>query len=322
MMHMLTLRLKTSIALYALTVAQIACSPIREEEGKRLEFVFITTCVDEDFFDPVKKGMRDAADLMGVECAFTGTPGVDARGQAEMVREAIGRGVDGIALNIIDSVAFDGVIGESLARGIPVVAFNGDDSRSPNGRLSSVCQNLYLAGKQLGEALSGQIPDGSRVVVTVHSAGISALEERVRGIRDGLRGKDLSFETVITTNTVDSAERAITDALRRNPGVEAVLCTGLADTEAMGNVLEKGIEGRGIKAAGFDLSPAILRHVEAGTLLFTIDQQPYMQGFLPVIQLALYRRYGILPSDNEIGAVFVTEDNVAQVRDLTVNGYR
>jgi len=278
--------------------------------------------VDEDFFDPVKKGMQDAADLMDVECTFTGTPGVDVVGQAEMVRQAISDGVDGIALNIIDSIAFDAVITESLVAGIPVVAFNSDDHHSPNERLSSVCQNLYLAGWQLGDAVSTDIPPSSRVIITVHSLGISALEERVSGIQDGLREKDLSFELLVTTNVIDSAERIVADALQRMPDVKMVLCTGLADTEGTGNALAAGFWETGVRAAGFDLSEAILHHVEAGSLLFTIDQQPYMQGFLPVIQLALYCRYGVLPSDNEIGATFVTRDNVKQVKDLITEGYR
>ncbi len=74
--------------------------------------------------------------------------------------------------------------------------------------------------------------------------------------------------------------------------------------------------------AGFDLSPKIIRYVKNGHLAFTIDQQPYMQGFYPVIQLVQYIRYGIVPSNNEIGASFVTKENVEKVEQLIKEGYR
>jgi len=74
--------------------------------------------------------------------------------------------------------------------------------------------------------------------------------------------------------------------------------------------------------AGYDLSPTILRLVEQGTIAFTIDQQPYMQGFYPVVQLALWRRYGIRPSNIDAGATLITAENVEQVRALSAAGYR
>ncbi len=77
---------------------------------KHLRFIFITTCVEEDFFKPVKKGMRDAAKMMDVDCTFTGTKGVDLPAQAAMVRQAVKDGYDGIAVDIIDPVAFDEVL--------------------------------------------------------------------------------------------------------------------------------------------------------------------------------------------------------------------
>lgn len=82
----------------------------KESSGEKLKFIFITCVVNEDFFIPVKKGMEDAAEMLDVECLFTGTDGVDIAAQAEMVRQAIKDKYDGIALNIIDPVGFDVVI--------------------------------------------------------------------------------------------------------------------------------------------------------------------------------------------------------------------
>ena len=300
-----------------------ACSQKpKDKDPGRPAFVFISTCVNEDFFKPVKKGMNDAAALLDVNCTFIGTPGVDAKAQAHMVDSAIDSGADGIAVNIIDSVAFDEVIAKAIAKGIPVVAFNSDDNYTDNKRLSSVCQDLYMAGLQFGKSIEKDIAQGSTVIITVHSDGISALEERVKGIKEALGKKDLKFTGVVTTNIIDSATKNIAAALEKNPGVKAILYTGLADTEGAGNVIENYHLQNDVIAAGFDLSGKILDHVEKGNLLFTIDQQPYMQGFLPVVQLAHYKKYGILPSSNHIGASFVTKQNVSEVKHLTAKGYR
>ncbi|NQT84517.1 substrate-binding domain-containing protein, partial [bacterium] len=168
-----------------------------ETTERKLRFIFITPCVGEDFFRPVKKGMLDASEMMGVECTFTGTEDVDLKAQAEMVRKAIAGGYDGIVVSLIDPVAFDGVVQEALDKGIPVVAYNVDDSGTPNARLSAVCQNLYQAGRSLGEAAAKFIPPKNRVLMTLHSEGISALDDRLRGEQDVSREKGITWEVVV-----------------------------------------------------------------------------------------------------------------------------
>lgn len=311
----------TLFLLFVLTF-QTATVKAQTKEGKPLKLVFITTCVDEDFFKPVIKGMNDAAQLMNVECSFIGTKEVDVNEQAKMVTEAIKNGADGIALNIIDPVAFDKVVEKSIKNGVPVVAFNVDDNKTPNARLSRVCQNLFVAGEELGKKVADQIPAGSTLLVTMHSEGISALEDRRDGIKKALEHKNIKWVETITGIFGEESSHVIGDALNANPEIKAVLCTGLADTEGAGIAIERDFKNRSLIAAGFDLSPTTLHHVKKGHLAFTIDQQPYMQGFYPVVQLVQYLRYGITPSNNDIGASFVTKENVAKVEELIHQGYR
>jgi len=313
----------TVYLLIGLSISIISCSVKKKQPAtKPLRFVFITTCVDEDFFRPVKKGMNDAAALVGADCSFIGTRGVNVKEQVKMMRKAIEQGVDGIALNIISPTAFDSVVEEAMNKGIPVVAFNSDDNKTPNARLSCVCQNLFHAGELFGKKIIGDIPENSLVLVTLHSEGISALEDRLHGIQDILKSKNITCKVIITGTKADSASRVITECLKANPKIRAVLCTGLADTEGAGMAIEKSFSDKNIIAAGFDLSPLVIHYVRDGQLIFTVDQQPYMQGFYPVIQLAQYVRYGILPCNNEIGASFVTKDNVDKVEKLIAAGYR
>jgi simple sugar transport system substrate-binding protein len=122
----------------------------------------------------------------------------------------------------------------------------------------------------------------------------------------------------------DSAKGAevIEQALRKDPDIRVVLCTGQADTQAAGQAIEKAFAGQGYWAAGFDLSPTTLRLIKAGHIRCTVDQQPYIQGFYPVLQLTFYLRYGIMPSNIDAGATIITPETVDRVLELTDRKYR
>jgi len=289
---------------------------------ERLSFIFITPCVDEDFFKPLKKGMRDAAEMMGVDSAIIGTEDVDMEAQVVMLRKAVADGYDGIALSIIDPEFFDDVVQETIDKGVPVVAFNVDDHNTPNARLSAVCQDLYQSGRILGKQIEESIPDNSRILMTIHSEGISALEDRLHGIQDVLKEKGATWKVIVTGMIPEKAEEMITRELKANPDIKAVLCTGQADMEGSGLAIERHFRDKDYITAGFDLSPEILRLVKDGVIKLTIDQQPYVQGFYPVIQLALYCRYGIKPSSMNSGATVISSENAESVIRLSEQYYR
>jgi simple sugar transport system substrate-binding protein len=300
--------------------------------GEPLRFVFITCCRDEAFFDPVKKGMAEAARAMNVRCEFTGTEGVDLKTQADMVRKAVADRYDGIALNIIDPEAFGRVIAEAREKGVPVVAFNTDaaspQERSAEGRrpaknrLSAVCQNYPLAGRALGLKALEFIPPGSKVLITQHDHGIASLDDRLRGIQEILRPKGITWRVLCSTNEPRKAVDLIARELKVHRDIHFVLGTGLTDTEAAGRAIERHFPGQGHASAGFDLSPEILRLLRAGVIRFTIDQQPYIQGFFPVVQLTLYCRFGIQPSNIDAGAGIITGKDVDRVMELSKQHYR
>lgn len=290
--------------------------------GKKLRLVFITCTKDAKFFAPVKKGMRDAARMMGVGCDFIGTEGVDVPAQARLIRQAVANGYDGMAVNIIDPEGFDDAIQEAMAKGIPVVGFNVDDHATPNARLSSVNQRLYDAGRSLGEHVLPFVPENARVLITKHDEGVSALEDRQRGIQEALQKKGIAWTVVVTGNDAARGARIIADALRKNPTIKIVLGTGQADTEAAGRAIESDFPDGRYWSAGFDLSPKTLQLILDGRIRCTIDQQPYIQGFYPVVQLTQYLRYGIMPSDIDAGAALIDKSNADRVRELTKQDYR
>lgn len=304
-------------------VVGLSCGgPPPASDAERLRFAFITCSVEAKFFTPVKQGLADAARMLDVDCDFLGTEGVDLDAQAALVRRAVAEGYDGIALSIIDPEAFDGVIGEALAAGVPVVGFNVDDAATPNPRLSSVNQRLRDAGASLAEHLLPDIPENAAVLLTMHDEGVSALDDRRDGMLEVLRRKNVAPTVIVTGNDAARAAEVIADALRGNPAIRVVLGTGQADTEAAGLAIERHFAGRGFWSAGFDLSPKTLQLIRDGHIRCTVDQQPYIQGFYPVVQLALFLRYGLRPADIDAGAAIIDRSNVDRVASLAARNYR
>ncbi len=287
-----------------------------------LKLRFITHCVDEDFFDTVKKGTRDAAELLGVKYDFIGTEDVDFDEQIELVRQAIRDKVDGIATSTLHPTAYNEVLEEVKTAGIPVVLLNTAASQGKNGDVPFIGQDVYRAGRKIGANIEDKIQNGAKILVPIHSEGISALDERARGIRESLAHKNLIFESVVTGIEVEDGFRVISEILKADPEIKTVLGTGQADTEGAGKAVEAHFPNQGYIVAGFDVSPGILNLIKNDIISFTLDQQPYAQGFYPVVQLVQQIRYGIIPSDMDSGSTLISKENVDEVMRLTEAGYR
>jgi len=287
-----------------------------------LRLAFITCSVEGKFFEPLRRGMNDAARQMGVRADFLGTRGVDIPAQIQMVRQAVRDGYDGIALNIIEPAAFDAVVQETIDKGVPVVAFNIDDNSTPSARLSGVGQRFFEAGKKLAGHLLESIPENSHVLMTLHDAGISALDDRQHGMQEVLKTRNVRWTVLVSGNDSAKGAEAVTAALKEHPDIRIVLGSGQSDTEAAGRAIRQSFAGKGYWAAGFDLSPTTLELIRQGHIRCTVDQQPYIQGFYPVVQLTHYLRYGIMPPDIDAGAAIIDASNAGRVEELTLQGVR
>ena len=288
----------------------------------RLRLIFITPCVNEGFFDTVKKGAADASALMNVDYTFTGTEDVDIEEQLCIVEDAIESKYDGIVLSIIDPTAFDAAIDLALSRDIPIVAFNVNAKGRADTRVTEVCQDVYAAGKRLASHIEKHIIEESSILITFHSEGISALEDRYRGILEILEKKHVSHGRLITGMDPGIAADLITEFLRDNDEYRAIIGTGQADTEGAALALERSGDHSEYFIAGFDLSPEIIRLIKKGIIYCTIDQQPYIQGFYPVMQLAQLCRFGLKPMNIDSGAALITRENVDIITALSEENYR
>ncbi len=272
----------------------------------RKRFVFISHCRDIEFFDPVKQGMNDAAKLMDVDVSFVGTDDIDVDGQKALLQKAIADGVDGIATTITHETAFDGLVFQALEKGIPVVCFNTDASRGKGRQLASIVQNTYAAGLRLGNFMVGRMEDGAKALITLHSDGIDSLESRKKGILDALAGKNPEWEFLTTGNGSEEARKRVAQFLGKHPDIRFVFGTGQDDTVGAGQAAMD--LGTAVTVCGFDLSPATKELIRQGHVLAAVDQQPYMQGFYPVLQLCHHIDRGLDPSDMDAGSNIITKD--------------
>src|SRR6266702_3587285 len=280
----------------------------------RLRFRLITIASDEELFHVVERGMRDAAAALNVDADLVGTPGFDIEDVIRMVRSAVHDGIDGIGLNVFHPTALAGIIAEARAAGVPVVAFNIDAAKTGSGNLSYIMQDFLAAGTALGRRAAASVADGEHIIVAMHDDGVEALEERAAGIEAGIASRSVVATRVITGRAPARGAEILDEALVRL-SARAIIGTGQPDTEAAGIVARD--QKRSIYAAGFDLSPGIVDLIAEGHLDCVVDQQPYAQGFYPIVQLALYRRFGLMPSSLDAGAAIVDRQNVELVRQLS-----
>ena len=271
-----------------------------------MKFIYITPFVNEDFFIPVKKGMEDAAKLLGVRSVFTGTKDADNTALISLVKNAIKDKFDGIALSIAQSRVFAEVIQQSLDAGIPLITFNMDDPAT--SRLATVSQFFYRAGKGFANRALPHLSKGAKILACMHDASVGALEERLRGIKDGLGDLDLNIRTIISGNTPELAKDAILANI--DSGTEAVLCTGQSDTYGAGLAAITLSKSRRPYVAGFDVCDEISGFIKDGIIDFTVDQQPYVQGFYPLLLLYQYKTRAIVPFDIDTGNAIIDREAV------------
>lgn len=313
--------LRASVLLALLILSIIPAGTAFAQAAKKFKFVVITHATAVPFFVPVRKGAEDAGRLVGADVVYTGPSGFDIQKQIEFMKSAIAEKVDGIACTLPDPTAFNDVVAEAMSKGIPVIAINADAPKS--ARLAYIGQGNYDAGRSMGMQIVKLLPKGGDVLLTIHTAGASPLEARISGIKDVLNAAGgFKYRVVATGTDLVKAESMIAAALQANPNIKGMF--GVEDVTgiAIGHIIERQkLKGK-VFGAGFDLVTEELDAIEAGNMQFTIDQQPYLQGFQGVMELYLNKMYNITPCDINTGIAPVTSETVTAVKALAAKGYR
>ncbi len=306
--------------LVILVVLLAISSAVTAQEPPKYKFVVVAHNVAVPFWAPVRKGAEDAAAMLNVEVQFTGPTDFNLPRQRDILQAAIASGVDGIATTMPDTEAFDDIVQEALAAGIPILAFNADDD---NGRLAYIGQDNYEAGRAMGRNIIELLPDGGHLLLTLHTAGHLSLEERMAGLRETLDAAgNFTYDVIATTTDLVRATSLVASYYEGHP--ETVGMFGVEDIA--GSAFAQFIDQAGLKGkvfcGGFDLVPDIMLAIKDGRCQFTIDQQPYLQGFQSVLQLYLYKEYALAPTDINTGIAAVKADTVDLVMELAEQGYR
>jgi len=286
-------------------------------ETPKWKFVFVCHVTTNSFFTPTQYGAKDACDLLGCQFQWTGSKDSIVAEMVNATRTAITSKADGVAIAVVDKSAFRAPIDQALDAGIPVVSYNADGSRDDVGsnRLAYIGQGLYESGYALGQRALEKVDSGD-VVGFIATPGQLNIQPRIDGAQAAIKasGKPVSFRAVATNADVTRGLSIIDAYVQGHQNVAGLLAVDAGSTQAVGQVVKKyDLRSKGLKVAGgVDLVPETLAAVKDGHLDYTIDQQPYLQGFLPVLALYLYKISGglISPAETNTGLLFVTKDNV------------
>jgi simple sugar transport system substrate-binding protein len=282
------------------------------------KFVFVCHVTTNAFFTPTQYGAQDACALLNCEFQWTGSTTSNVAEMVNAMSTAISAKADGIALAVVDKDAFNEPVNQALAAGIPVVSYNADGAVDDPGtnRLSYIGQGLYDSGFQLGQRAIASGLESGEAVGFIATPGALNIQPRIDGASDAIKqsGKPIKFTAVGTNADVPKGLSIIDAYAQGHPDLAGMLAVDAGSTSSVGQVVQKySMRDKGLKVAGgFDLVPATLNAIKSGSLDYTIDQQPYLQGFLPVLYLYMYKLSGglVFPSETNTGLLFVTKDNV------------
>ena len=277
------------------------------------KFVIVNHVTTNPFFVPTQYGAADACKLLGCSYQWTGSESSNVSQMVNAVNTAVTGGADGIAVALIDLHAFNAPVEAALKAGIPVVAYNADAPL--NKRLSYIGQDLKKAGEEMGERIVADVGSGD-VALFIATPGSANLQPRIAGAIRAVRasGKPITLHEVATGAAVPGELSTIDAYWVGHQSTKGMYAVDGGSTESLAKVMQKyGLAAKGIKAGGFDLTEQTQKLLQEGNIEFTIDQQPYLQGFLPVLQLFMWQVSGTLtgPAETDTGLKFLSKETVA-----------
>lgn len=280
---------------------------------KEYNITFVNHVTTNPFFTPTIYGIEDACAWLGCNHQWTGSETSDVAEMVAAMQTAIAANVDGIAVCLVDAEAFNQPTEDAMSIGIPVIGYNADTEN--NARLAYVGQSLYESGYNIAKRWLPMVKEGGKVMLSIATPGSLNLQPRLDGYIDAI--KDAGDP--VTYDTLDSGVDQATQLSRieayylANPDVVGMFGTGATDSLVVGQVSQKyALAAEGVITAGYDLLPETLSLIQSGDMTFTTDQQPYLQGFLPTLQIYLYKLSGgaVSPANTDTSLAYVTIDNV------------
>ena len=322
-----------------LVLAALLASGAAHAAGK---YVLISHAPDSDsWWNTIKNSVKQAGEDYGVTVDYRNPPNGDLADMARLIEQAAAQGYDGVITTIADFNVLQGALKKVTDKKIPLITINsGTPEQSEKlGAIMHVGQPEYAAGKGAGERAKAA---GVKSFLCVnHYATNPASFERCRGFAEAI-GADAKKSTLDSGDDPTGVESKVSAYLRQNAGTQAVLTLGPTSAHPTLKALEKGGQAGKLWMATFDLSDDISKGIKDGSVQFAIDQQPYLQGYIPIAVMATmksmkstdlkavsdairanpkvkarFEEYGLAPvyTSRHIlsGPGFVTKDNIGKV---------
>ena len=281
------------------------------KNSKKFKFVFVNHVTTNPFFVPTRYGAEDACKLLGCEYQWTGSKESNISEMVNAFNTAITGGADGIACCLVDEKAFNQPTDAALKAKIPVIAYNAD--AESNARLCYIGQDLFVSGEEMGKKIEGLVPEGE-VALFIATPGQANIQPRIDGAKSVLDKNSKIKTDVITTGAALPAELSVIDSYAQgHPDTKGYFAVDAGSTQGLAQTIQKHkLREKDVKGGSYDLMPDMQRLLAAGEIEFTIDQQPYLQGFLPVLELYLYKVAGTLSgiADVNTGLKFLDKTTV------------
>ncbi|WAH98578.1 substrate-binding domain-containing protein [Arthrobacter sp. MMS18-M83] len=284
----------------------------------RMKVALITHAEAGDtFWDIVRKGAEEAAAKDNVEVLYTNDS--DAGRQAQLVQQAIDQKVDGIAVTIANPGAMKDVLKKATDAGIPLVSFNaGGDVSAQMGAFTHFGSNETLAGEAVGSKLASQ--GYKHPICVIMAQGQVQLEQRCAGVKAKVPATEILY---VDGKDMTAVQSTATAKLQASKDADVIIGLGAPYTVTILKAVADA--NSSIKVASFDLNPALAQAINDGKVLFTVDQQPYLQGYLAVDGLWQNKRGGFKVGGGQpvlTGPAIVDKSNISDVLKYVQQGIR
>jgi simple sugar transport system substrate-binding protein len=287
-----------------------SASGIFKSSGKP-KFVFVNHVTTNPFFVPTRYGAEDACKLLGCSYQWTGSENSNVNEMVNAFNTAITGGADGIAIALVDKKAFNQPTDAALKAKIPVVSYNADEPS--NARLAYIGQDLFVSGVEMGKRIKELVPSGD-VALFIATPGQSNIQPRIDGALSVLKKVPAIKTHVITTGAALPAELSVIDSYAQSHATtKGYFAVDGGSTQAIAQTLQKQkLRDKKVTGGGYDLTPVTQKLLAADQMDFTIDQQPYLQGFFPVLEMYLAKASGTLSgvADVNTGLKFLDKTTV------------
>jgi simple sugar transport system substrate-binding protein len=308
---------KTCFIAAAFAAAPFHATPaLADGHGEDLNYILVSHAPDSDsWWNTIKNGIALAGYQLNVEVEYRNPPTGDIADMARIIEQATASNPDGIITTLADFDLLSGPIRAAVDQGIDVVIMNSGTPEQVRevGALMFIGQPEYDAGHAAGMRAKS---DGVESFVCVnHAIAVVVVADRCRGFADAL-GVDFASTMMDSGTDPSEIKNRVMAYLTANPETDAVLTLGPVSADPTILALEElGLAGE-IYFGTFDLGEEIVKALKSGTINWGIDQQPFLQAYLPVVVLANYDRYGVLPGNNiNSGPGFVTADALGKVEE-------